>query len=101
VSGKSTLKLEITTEEEDLSINPAITDLPIETGPFTLDEIRLAVNDLKSGKSPGCDYAITPDALKHGGEYVIEQLRNICNDVYSQEKAPEQFTTNLEKLSCY
>jgi hypothetical protein len=35
VSGKSTLKLEITTEEEDLSINPAITDLPIETGPFT------------------------------------------------------------------
>jgi sorting nexin-29 len=81
--------------DEDLTIEPSSADLAINTGPFTLAEIKLAVEDLKSGKSPGCDYAITPDALKYGGEFVIEQLCRICNDVYDQEKAPSQFTTNL------
>ena len=57
--------------------------------------IKIAVEDLKSGKSPGCDYPITPDALKPEGDYVIEQLCSIYNHVYSQEKATEQFTTNL------
>lgn len=58
-------------------------------------EIKCAIEELKNGKSPGCYYAITPEAMKYGGDYVANLICNICNDVYDQEKAPEQFTTNL------
>ena len=41
------------------------------------------------------DFAVTPEALKYGGEEILIRLCEICNDVYSQEKAPKQFTTSL------
>ena len=53
------------------------------------------MNELKNGKSSGLDYAVTPEALKYGGETVIARLCQICSKVYSREKAPKQFTTAL------
>ncbi len=80
---------------EPWQVEPASTDLNINTEAFTLEEVKCAVHDLKRGKSAGCDYGITPEALQFGGDYVIQQLCDICNDVYANGKAPEQFTTNL------
>ena len=80
---------------EPWQVEPASTDLNINTEAFTLEEVKCVVQDLKRGKSPGCDYGITPEALQFGGDYVIQQLCDICNDVYANGKAPEQFTTNL------
>ncbi|CAM4364063.1 unnamed protein product [Leuciscus chuanchicus] len=88
---KTLLNNEIVTEH--LHIEPATRDLEIDIGPFTFDEVKMAVDELKNGKSPGCDYPITAEALKYGGHHAVRQLCNICNDVYMQEKAPEQFTT--------
>lgn len=66
---------------DDLPIEPAAQDLDINTSPFTIIEIKCAIEELKNGKSPGCDYAITPEALKYGGDYVADLIYNICNDV--------------------
>ena len=81
--------------EDNSAIPQAKKDLKINIGQLTIDETRVAVQELKSGKSPGLDYAVTPEALKYGGEAVIERLCQICNKVYLKEKAPKQFTTAL------
>ena len=56
----------------DIDPSPADEDLPIKTSNITQAEIRTAIKQLKSGKSPGCDTSITADALKYGGEQVEE-----------------------------
>ena len=53
-----------TTTDEQSNIHAAAEELNIFTGPITLDEVKETVKDLKSNKSPGCDYSITPEALK-------------------------------------
>ena len=82
-------------KSRDSAIPQAKKDLKINIGQLTIDETRVAVQELKSGKSPGLDYAVTPEALKYGGEAVIERLCQICNKVYLKEKAPKQITTTL------
>ena len=77
------------------SITPANKDLPIKIDPISIEETRAAILDLRNGKSPGCDYAVTPEALKYGGEEVIKIIHEIINHVYVHEKAPTQFTTSL------
>ncbi|CAF4122059.1 unnamed protein product, partial [Rotaria magnacalcarata] len=76
-------------------IPPASEDLPIHQGPITAEEVEQAVKQLKDGKSPGLDYAITPEALKYGGKWIINQLCNICNDIYENQRTPTQFNTNI------
>lgn len=77
------------------SIFPAPRDLDINVGPITYQETLDTVQELKNGKAPGCDLSITPEALKYGGPVVIELLHQICNDIYYQETAPRQLTTNI------
>ncbi|RXN37862.1 endonuclease-reverse transcriptase [Labeo rohita] len=77
------------------TIQPALEDLDINVGPITYQETYDAVHELKNGKAPGCDYSITPEALKYGGLAIIEILHQICNEVYNQETAPRQLTTNI------
>ncbi|KAL0159315.1 hypothetical protein M9458_043040, partial [Cirrhinus mrigala] len=77
------------------TIQPALEDLDIDVGPITYQETYDAVQELKNGKAPGCDYSITPEALKYGGPAIIEILHQICNEVYNQEIAPRQLTTNI------
>jgi hypothetical protein len=81
--------------QDDEPIPPAINDLDINIGPITFEETYNAVQELKNGKAPGCDYAVTPEALKYGGNLVIQLLCDICNDIYNQEIAPKQLTTNI------
>ena len=77
------------------TIEPAPEDLPINRGHITVDEVSEAVKQLKDGKAPGLGYAITSEALKYGGQWVINQLCNICNEIFENQKMPKQFTTNI------
>ena len=79
----------------DIDPSPADEDLPIKTSNITQAEIRTAIKQLKSGKSPGCDTSITADALKYGGEQVEEILHNICDAVYTKQIPPKQWITNI------
>ena len=46
---------------------------------------------MKAGKAPGCDPSITAEALKHGGEPVVEALHQICNAVFTRKIPPSQW----------
>ncbi len=81
--------------QDTQTIPPAPEDLPINQGPITINEVEQAVEQLKNGKSPGLDYAITPEVLKYGGKWVTNQLCNICNEIYENQQTPRQFNTNI------
>ena len=69
-------------------------DLPIHQSPITIEEVEQAIKQLKKGKSSGFDYAITPEVLKYGGQWLTNQLRDICNDIYENQQTPTQFNIN-------
>jgi hypothetical protein len=81
--------------QDTQAIPPAPEDLPINQGPITTNEVEQAVKQLKNGKSPGLDYSITPEVLKYGGKWVINQLCNICNEIYDNQQTPKQCNTNI------
>ena len=53
----------------------------IPTFNFRREEIIRAISHLKRGKSPGPEYAITEEVLKHGGHFIFDQPRKILNTV--------------------
>ncbi|CAF5112480.1 unnamed protein product, partial [Rotaria sp. Silwood1] len=57
------LNVKSNTSQDTQAIPPAPEDLPINQGPITIEEVEQAVKQLKNGKSPGLDYAITPEVL--------------------------------------
>ena len=46
-----------------------------------LKKVSKAVKGIKTGKSPGNDHNVTAEALKPGGDQLIEYLRQIFNIV--------------------
>jgi hypothetical protein len=75
---------------------PAPIDDPnIPTNIIRREEIVLAINDLKRGKSPGPDYAMTAEILKDGRDFIVDQLTIICQLVYKERKASSQWTSSL------
>jgi hypothetical protein len=89
------LNVKSNTSQDTQAIPSAPEDLPINQGLITVEEVEQAVKQLKNGKSPGLDYAITPEVLKYGGKWVINQLCNICNEIYENQQTPKQFNTNI------
>ena len=58
---------------------PAPVDNPnISTNTICREEVVRAIKDLKRGKSPGPDYAMTAEILKDGGKFIVDQLTIIC-----------------------
>ena len=84
-------------QSDNAGINPspAEADLPIDTGNITKSETAKAIEQMKAGKAPGCDQSITAEALKHGGEPVVEALHQICNAVFTQKIPPSQWIRNI------
>lgn len=66
----------------------------IKTTAFSRNEILQAIFDLKRNKSPGPDHAMTAEALKDGGSFIVDQLLYICNLVYENGHAPTQWTSS-------
>ncbi|KAJ4448910.1 hypothetical protein ANN_00302 [Periplaneta americana] len=57
--------------------------------PPTIEEIRIALNKLKNNKAPGTDN-IPAELFKRGGVKLEQQLLDIVDSVWIQEKMPQQ-----------
>ena len=56
--------------------------------PFTVDEVKAAINKLKCGKAAGMD-GLGAEHLKHAGESLVIWLRNIMNALIDLEMIPD------------
>ena len=65
-------------------------ELNIRTGCITSAEIK----KLKSGKAAGCDN-MPSEAIKAGGEVSEEVLLDLCNQIWSKEKVPDEWKKGL------
>ena len=79
---------------EEYIPTPAPTNLPIETGPFTKEEIEKAIRQAKTHKAPGID-KVTAEVLKLGGEEATKAIHEICNLVLQTRSAPHQWKESI------
>ena len=75
--------------DEDEEIEPVFRDLPINNGPFTLNEYRGAMQSLRVGKSCGED-GVYSEVLKWVN--INDLVLDICNRVLEHRKLPSQWT---------
>ena len=69
-------------------------ELDIETGPLTVDEIRKALKETKSGKAPGVDN-ITAEILKTDMETTVKELHTLFNKIWTTAKTPNDWRRGL------
>ena len=53
-------------------------------------EVRCAIQQMSSGKSPGAD-SIPYEIYKHGGEQRLKRLTKLCERTWDQEAVPQDF----------
>ena len=82
-------------ENDGINLSPAEVDLPIDIGNITKSETAKAIEQMKTGKAPGCDPSIAAEALKHGGETVEEALYQICSAVFTRKIPPSRWIRNI------
>ena len=70
---------------DDVPVMKVFDKLPIETGEFTMDELKHSIKDLKSNKASGLD-EIPPEVWKT--ECFDQELLELCNKTY-QGDAPK------------
>ena len=56
----------------------------------TVAEVRCAIQQMSSGKSPGAD-SIPSEIYKHGGEQLLLRLTQLCERIWDQEVVPQDF----------
>ena len=90
--------LKVACEETDLPDGCQLGDCedPIEmdTGSFTIQEMRQVMSRLKNGKAPGVDN-VSAEMLKASPPIALEQLLNICDQTLDQCKAPSDWKRAL------
>ena len=74
--------LNVACEEIDLpeggELGDCVDPIEMDTGPFTIQELRQVISRLKNGKAPGVDN-INAEMLKASPPIALDQLLNICN----------------------
>ena len=68
--------------------------LDIKTDPPTLNEVKIAIKAMKSGKAGGLD-GVTADMLKAEDVMTPIVLRDILERIWNGEETPESWTTGL------
>ena len=71
-------------------ILPARSDLPIETGPPSKEEIAKALSQLKSSKAAGPDN-IPPEALKASIPTTVNILHKLFSKIWTEDKIPNEW----------
>ena len=67
-------------------LSPDQMDIPT----ITVEEIELAVKQMKKNKAPGLD-EITSDIIKIGGEQIYTQLASLYNQILTERKIPKEW----------
>jgi endonuclease/exonuclease/phosphatase family metal-dependent hydrolase len=79
-------------KKEDLQVEEGNEVEEDDRGPEVLrSEILLAISEMKEGKAVGLD-EIPSEMLKSLGEKAIQELCEICQNIYEEGKWPEDFT---------
>ena len=66
----------------------------IDTGDFSVAEIKRAIHRLNNGQSPGID-GITVELLKHSEKDAVKQLHLPFNTIRKQHCVPEDWKKSL------
>ena len=65
-----------------------------EDFPILREEVEMAVNSLKKGKSPGVDN-IPAELVQAGGDAMVDTLTKICNKIWVTREWPTEWTQSL------
>ncbi|VDP05067.1 unnamed protein product, partial [Schistosoma curassoni] len=76
------------------NIESAPTDLPINVGPSTIEEISIAIRQIKSGKAAGPD-DIPAEALKADIVVTARILHILFNKIWDEEQVPTDWKEEL------
>ncbi|CAH8567532.1 unnamed protein product [Schistosoma intercalatum] len=76
------------------NIEAASTDLPINVGPPTIEEISMAIRQIKSGKAAGPDN-IPAEALKEDVAATAKILHILFNKIWDEEQVPKDWKEGL------
>ena len=68
-------------------IEAAPTDLPIDVNPPTMEEIKIAIRQIKSGKAAGPDN-ILAEALKSDIDITARMLHVLFKRIWEEEQVP-------------
>ena len=73
-------------------ISPPATD--DNNDDILLEEVQSAIKKLKKNKSAGTD-GITAEMIRAGGEALTRQIHLLCNQVWKEERFPEEWTQSM------
>ena len=62
-------------------------DLLVNMDPPTANEVKSAIDNMKSGKAPGAD-GVSAEMLKAGGDIITETLTEIFKEIWEEEEIP-------------
>ena len=82
------------TEEEDNGFDFSDVISEIGTEEPTKEEVKSAIRDLKNGKTPGID-SITAEMLKAGGEFSINKVHQLLQNIWRQEELPSKWKQGI------
>ena len=69
-------------------------DLLVNMDPPTANEVKSAIDNMKSGKAPGAD-GVSAEMLKAGGDVITETLPEIFKEIWEEEEIPVDWKTGL------
>jgi len=58
------------------------------------EEVKIGLDMLKNGKSPGKD-EIVSECLKKGGQELLNQLHKLMNTIWEQEEIPKAWRISI------
>ena len=85
VENETILNKEAPREVEDIPERDE--DLLVNMDPPTANEVKSAIDNMKSGKAPGAD-GVSAEMLKAGGDVITETLTEIFKEIWEEEEIP-------------
>ena len=81
-------------DTEIVPVAPIITGITFVFPEPSASEVELAMDNLKSHKSPGIDQ-IVAEPIKAGGRKICMEIHKLITSVWKKEKLPEEWTESI------